>query len=310
MAGQDYYGTLGVKRDASEKDIKSAFRRLARRFHPDINPGNAAAEKRFKEINEAHEILGDPDSRRKYDKYGDNWMHADRIEEMQGSGGFRSGPGMGGGFGHGSGGIGGIGDIFGQFFGADRGDGMFRGRAQRPPQPRELSVEITLKEAFQGTQRSMRVADGAGGTRNIEATIPAGVDTGSRIRMSGAAAESQSAAGADLVLKVDVKSDPKFRRNGADLTTDINVSMFDALLGGEVIVPTIAETGLALRIPPETQNGQTFRLAGKGMPRLHGTGSGDLFAKVFITLPEDLQDSERELLEQLRGIRESAGGVP
>lgn len=296
MAGQDYYGTLGVKRDASEKDIKSAFRRLARRFHPDINPGNEAAEKRFKEINEAHEVLGDPDSRRKYDKYGDNWVHADRIEEMQGSGGFRSGPGMGGGFGHGSGGIG---DIFGQFFGADRGDGMFRGRAQRPPQPRELSVEITLKEAFQGTQRSMRVSDGAGGTRNIEATIPAGVDTGSRVRMSGV----------DLVLKVNVTSDPKFRRNGADLTTDVSVSMFDALLGGEVIVPTVTRIGLALRIPPETQNGQTFRLAGKGMPRLRGAGAGDLFAKVSVTLPEDLQDSERELLEQLRGIRESAGGV-
>ena len=309
MAGQDYYGALGVKRDASEKEIKTAFRRLARRFHPDINPGNAAAEKRFKEINEAHEVLGDPDSRRKYDKYGDNWMHADRIEEMQGAGGFRSGPGMGGGFGHGSGGFGGIGDIFGQFFGGDRGDGAFRERAQRPSRPRELSVEITLKEAFQGAQRSIRVADGAGGTRNIEAIIPAGVDTGARVRMSGAAAGFQSDAGADIVLKVNVASDPKFRRNGADLTTDINVSMFDALLGGEVIVPTVTGTGLALRIPPETQNGQTFRLAGKGMPRLRGTGSGDLYAKVFVTLPEDLQDSERELLEQLRGIRESAGGV-
>ena len=299
MAGQDYYGALGVKRDASEKEIKSAFRRLARRFHPDINPGNAAAEKRFKEINEAHEVLGDPDSRRKYDKYGENWIHADRIEEMQGAGGFRSGPGMGGGFGHGSGGFGGLGDIFGQFFGGDRGDGMFRERAQRPPRPRELSVDITLREAFQGTQRSIRASDGAGGTRNIEATIPAGVDTGSRVRMSGV----------DLVLKVNVASDPKFRRNGSDLTTDVSVSMFDALLGGEVIVPTVTGTGLALRIPPETQNGQTFRLAGKGMPRLRGTGSGDLYAKVVVALPEDLQDSERELLEQLRGIRESAGGA-
>ena len=305
MPGQDYYGTLGVRRGASDKEIKSAFRRLARRFHPDINPGNAAAERRFKEINEAHEVLGNPDSRRKYDKYGENWMHADRIEDMQGAGGFRSGPGMGGGSGHGSGGIGGLGDIFGQFFGGDRGDGMFRERAQRPLHAQELSVEITLKEAFQGARRSIRVSDGAGAMRNLEATIPPGVETGSRVRMSGA----PGGAGAEIVLKVVVKPDPKFRRNGADLTTDISVSMFDALLGGEVVVPTVAGTGLALRIPPETQNGQTFRLAGKGMQRLRGTGNGDLFAKVVVSLPEGLQDSERELLEQLRGIRESAGGV-
>ena len=309
MAGQDYYSTLGVKQDASDKEIKSAFRRLARRFHPDINPGNAAAERRFKQINEAHEVLGNPDSRRKYDKYGENWMHADRIEDMQGAGGFRSGPGMGGGFGHGSSGTGGLGDIFGQFYGEDRGDGMFRERAQRPPRPQELSVEITLKEAFQGTQRSIRVSDGAGAMRNLEATIPPGVETGSRVRMSGVVPGDPGGPGADIVLKVVVKPDPQFRRNGADLTTDISVSMFDALLGGEVIVPTVAGTGLALRIPPETQNGQTFRLAGKGMPWLRGTGTGDLFAKVVVSLPEGLQDSERELLEQLRGIRESAGGV-
>ena len=145
--------------------------------------------------------------------------------------------------------------------------------------------------------------DGEGGARTIEAQVPAGVDSGSRVKMSGAGPRKT-----DLYLKVTVTADSQFSRNGSDLTTEVKVPMLDALLGGEVIVPTIGGSGVALRIPPETDNGQTFRIAGKGMPNMRGTGAGDLFAKVSVTLPKDLQESERELLTLLREMRETAGG--
>lgn len=310
MAATDYYKTLGVSRTASEKEIKSAFRKLARQYHPDVNPGDEEAERRFKEINEAHEVLGDADNRKKYDKYGDNWMHADRIEEMQGQGGFGAGPGMGGAFRFAGGqGFSGLGDILGQFFrgGAPGPETGFYQQPQ-PQRPRDVPVEITLQEAFQGTRRSIRVQNGEGGTRTIDAQIPAGVDTGSRVKMSGAGPRTPAGGNSDLYLKVTVKPDPRFSRKGADLTTEVKVPMLDALLGGEVIVPTIGGSGVALRIPPETDNGQTFRIAGKGMPKMRGTGSGDLLVKVSVTLPKGLQESERELLTQLRGMRETAGG--
>ena len=306
----DYYGTLGVSRAASEKEIKSAFRRLARQYHPDVNPGDADAEQRFKEINEAHEVLGDVDNRKKYDTYGENWMHADRIEEMQQQGGFGAGPGMGGAFRFGGAeGFSGLGDILGQFFGGGRGgsESAFRQRPQ-PQRPRDVPVEITLHEAFHGTRRSIRVQDGEGGTRTIEAQVPAGVDSGSRVRMSGAGPRTPAGGNSDLYLKVTVKPDSQFSRKGADLTTEVKVPMLDALLGGEVIVPTIGGSGVALRIPPETDNGQTFRITGKGMPKMRGTGVGDLLVTVSVTLPKGLQESERELLAQLRGMRETAGG--
>lgn len=310
MAATDYYKTLGVSRTASNKEIKSAFRKLARQYHPDVNPGDEEAERRFKEINEAHEVLGDADNRKKYDKYGENWMHADRIEEMQGQGGFGAGPGMGGAFRFAGGqGFSGLGDILGQFFrgGAPGPETGFYQQPQ-PQRPRDVPVEITLQEAFQGTRRSIRVQDGEGGTRTIEAQIPAGVDTGSRVKMSGAGPRTPAGGNSDLYLKVTVKPDPRFSRKGADLTTEVKVPMLDALLGGEVIVPTIGGSGVALRIPPETDNGQTFRIAGKGMPKMRGSGSGDLLVKVSVTLPKGLQESERELLTQLRGMRETAGG--
>lgn len=310
MATMDYYKTLGVSRTASDKEIKSAFRKLARQYHPDVNPGDEEAEQRFKEINEAHEVLGDADNRKKYDKYGENWMHADRIEEMQRQGGFGAESGMGGAFRFGGAeGFGGLGDILGQFFGGARGgsESVFR-QGSRPPRPRDVPVEITLQEAFHGTRRSIRVQDGEGGTRTIEAQIPAGVDTGSRVKMSGAGARTSAGGNSDLYLKVTVKVDARFSRKGADLTTEVKVPMLDALLGGEVIVPMIGGSGVALRIPPETDNGQTFRIAGKGMPKMRGAGAGDLYAKVIVTLPKDLQESERELLTQLRGMRKTAGG--
>ncbi len=309
MAAPDYYTTLGVARTASEKEIKAAFRRLARQYHPDVNPGNAESERRFKEINEAHEVLGDSDSRKKYDKYGENWTHADQIEEMQRQGGFGAGPGMGGAFHFGSAeGFSNLGDILGQVFAGGRGDTVFQER-RRPPRPQEIPVQVTLQEAFHGTRRSIRAPDGAGGTRTLDAQIPAGVDTGSRIRMSGGGQRTPTGGSTDLFLRVTVTPDGTFTRNGANLTTEVKMPLYDALLGGEIIVPTLGGAGVALRIPPETDNGQTFRIAGKGMPRMRGTGAGDLLVRVIVSLPKGLQESERELLTKLRSLREAAGGV-
>ena len=313
MAATDYYKALGVARSASAKEVKSAFRKLARQYHPDVNPGDADAERRFKEINEAHEVLGDAENRKKYDRHGENWMHSDRIEEMQRQGGFRSAGGMGFNGADGSsfrfessGGFGGLGDILGQFFGgASRGGGSTQ--AWPNAEPQDVEVEITLQEAYHGARRSIRVPDGGGGTKTIEAQIPAGVDTGSRVRMSSAGPKTADGKNAPLHLKVTVKPDRQFSRKGADLTTEVAVPVLDALLGGEVMVGTISGSTVALRIPPETDNGKVFRISGKGMPKMRGTGTGDLLVKVSVTLPKNLQESERELLQQLRAMRETAG---
>jgi DnaJ-class molecular chaperone len=304
-AKKDYYSILGVPRTASEKEIKRAFRRLARQHHPDVNPGNEEAARRFKEINEAHEVLSDPDKRRKYDKYGDQWMHADRIEEMQ-----RQGFGVGGNGGvrfetADFGGMGGMGDILQDLFGGGMGGARRRGGRTggfgTMAADVEAAVEITLEEAYNGARRTIAVP-GAGQQRRIEVDIPRGVDTGSRVRMAGAVSQSKGAGG-DLYLNVTVRPHPVFKREGDDLRTEVAVPLYDALLGGEAQVPTLKGTRLALRIPPETQNGKTFRLSGQGMPRMGASGYGDLYAQVKVVLPANLSEQERQALEQLRALR-------
>lgn len=325
MPSKDLYAILGLPRDASDKAIKQAYRRLARKYHPDVNPSNKEAEGRFKEINHAYEVLSDSVMRRKYDKYGDQWEHADRLEEMErqgfrwspfgGVGGGRTAPGSGG-FSD-PGGAGGFGDLFEEFFG--RGTGSFGTR----PREVEVAAELSLEEAFSGavrvvsvpmvqrcvscggTGRSTRgpcpVCGGAGSVqqlRRIEVQIPPGVATGSRVRVAGA-----GGAGRDLYVQVTVQPHPLFERRGDDVYTEVTVSLLDAVLGGEVTVPTLKGARLALRIPPETQNGQTFRLAGQGMPRLNGTGFGELYARVKVLLPASLSDREKELFRELRNIR-------
>lgn len=296
---KDLYSVLGVARDAPEKEIKSAYRRLARKHHPDVNPGDKSSEALFKEINAAHDVLGDPEKRRKYDKYGDNWEHADEIERMQrqrGGGGtsFRyttAGPDLGADFD--------IGDIFGGIFG--NGGGGRRGRrTEQPPAPVERAVDVSLEEAFSGTTRVIMVDGDHGDSRRLEVTIPKGVDTGSRVRMAGEGQTTFSGRRGDLYLVINVKPSPRYERKGDDLYTDVEVPLSTPVLGGEVEVQGIARK-VALRLPAGTQNGQTFRLKGLGMPKLGDPEKhGDLLARVKVKLPKEPDDDVKALFEQLR----------
>jgi len=323
---KDLYQVLGVKRDASEKEIRSAYRKLARQHHPDVNPGDKAAEARFKEINAAHEVLSDVEKRRKYDKYGENWEHAEQIEEMQrqraqqrqsfGNGGFQT-------FEFSSADdLGDLGGVFSQFFG--RGGASARPRAApRRPANIEQPVEISLEEAFHGTTRTLETVGAevcptcggageianatchtCGGTgevhkpRRLEVKVPAGVTTGSRVRV---AREGQHGAGGqrgDLYLVVNVRKHPRFERTGDDLQVEIEVPLTTAVLGGEAEVPTLTNK-VMLKIPALTQNGRVFKLGGLGMPRLNKQGRGDVHARVRVRLPDQLDDRQRELFEQL-----------
>jgi molecular chaperone DnaJ len=315
MAAKDYYQTLGVKRDASAKEIRQAYRRLARKLHPDVNPGDKTTESRFKEVNAAYEVLSDAAKRKKYDRYGEHWEHADEIEAAQRQGGglrWQTG-GRSFSFDTDNEGLGGIFDSLFRGFGGGR-------RATRPrPQVAEVPVELTLEEAYQGVTRSLQLAGAepcptCGGSgqvasalchicqgqgvvakpRRIEAKIPAGVHDGSRVHIGGGGL-------GDVYLRVAVRSHPRFERRGTDLHTEVSVPLLDAVLGGEARVKTL-KGEVALTIPPLTQNGKVFRLAGLGMPHLNGSGKGSLYAKVKVVLPEKLSEREEKLFEELRKL--------
>jgi len=289
MAGKDYYKILGVDRKASERDIKQAYRKLARQHHPDVNPGDKPAEEKFKQINEAYEVLSDKENRQKYDKYGDRWQYADQFEQAQrqqaSSGDFSQG-GRRVYYGEGD-----FGSLFDDMMGGFR---FSRGQA-KPRRARSLEhpVEVTLEEAYRGTTRTLSFADG----KRLEVKVPAGVRTGSRVRLAG-----KGARGGDLYLIVTVKPHPTFERRGDDLLVGVSVPLAVAMLGGEVKVPTL-KGKVALKIPPETQNGRTFRLAGQGMPHLGNSSRGDLMARVSVVLPTKLSAREKELFKQLGELR-------
>ena len=300
---KDYYEVLGVNKTATDKEIRSAYRRLARKHHPDVNPGDKSSETKFKEINAAHDVLADAEKRRKYDLYGENWEHADEIERMQrqrGSGGggstFRyttNGTEFGGQDFD-------IGDIFGGLFG---GGGAGRRRAPRreqPPPPVEQPVDVTLEEAFAGTTRILMLQGDHGEQRRLEVKIPPGVDNGSRVRMAGEGPAGFNGRRSDLFLVVSVHPQTRYERKGDDLYTDVEVPLSLPVLGGEAEVQAIGKK-IALRLPAGTQNGQTFRLTGLGMPKL-GTPDkrGDLFARVKVRLPKEPDDKTKQLFEELK----------
>ena len=344
MTYKDYYKTLGVDKNADDKAIKSAYRKLARKHHPDVNKGSAD---RFKEISEAYTVLSDPEKRKKYDTLGPDWERY--AQAGAGAGGGRSpfegqevhfggdAGGFsdffrtifgGGDFGGGGRGRGGYGDVRFGDLGDLGGGGGWGGVVTDRGGDVEAGVEVTLAEAFQGVKRAIALeldepcptCGGSGhvnrkpcttcrgtgwakGRRNLEVKIPAGVDTGSRIRV---AAEGPGGAGGgargDLFLKVTVTSDPRFERRGDDLHTDLPVSAVDAALGTEVKVPTL-KGQVSMKIPPETSSGRTFRLPGYGMPHLKGGGAGDQFVKVQLTIPSGLSPREKELFQELRNQR-------
>ncbi len=297
----DFYKVLGVPKNASDKDIKSAFRKLARKYHPDVNPGDTDAERRFKEISQVNEVLGDTKNRVAYDKYGEQWQHADKIEESrrrQGAGGF-----PGGGGGHGSQSFQFEGDLSDLFSGGGNGrfDSLFRRAAGRQRgQDLEHSVSVTLNEAYHGATRTVQLSTGGGPGARIEVNIPVGVADGQRIRLSGKGAPGMNGGSpGDLFLSIRVQPHPSYKRDGNNLRIVVDVPVADAALGGEVHVPTLKGKALALNVPAGTQAGRTFRLAGQGMPTSTG-GFGDLLAEVRLVLPEELTDEQRALFEQLR----------
>ncbi|MGB9722670.1 MAG: DnaJ C-terminal domain-containing protein [Chloroflexia bacterium] len=324
MEYKDYYRILGVDRNASQAEIKKAYRRLARQYHPDVRPGDKAAEERFKEINEAYEVLSDPEKRRRYDELGSRWQE---FEQWQRAGGqasawpFGWSPAWGGRpgveyrtvtpeeleqlFGESP-----FSDFFSFFFGGAptttrprRTTG--RTTAARAGRDVEQPVQITLEEAYHGTTRLLEYPDTDGRMRRLEVKIPAGVDNGSKVRLPGQGGRSPGGGPAgDLYLLIQVAPHPRFERKGDDLYVQVPVDLYTALLGGEVDVPTLKGTTLKLKIPPETQNGRTFALRGQGMPRLKSPGQyGDLYATVSVRLPTNLSAEERDLFRRLAEIR-------
>jgi molecular chaperone DnaJ len=325
MPSKDYYAILGVSRSATDKEIKQAYRRLARKYHPDVNPGDKSAEARFKEINEANEVLSDPEKRKKYDQFGAQWQNAEQFAKA-GRGAQRD-------FSKGGvyttsdfGDLGDLGDIFSGIF---QGFGTGAGTARRPAGPRAIEhpVDVTLEEAYQGTKRIMQLqaeetCPTCGGTgkagrtrcatcggsgrvlkpRRLEVKIPPGVGDGSKVRIAGQGGEGYGGSKSDLYLVVRVLPHQLFERKGDDLHAEVAIPLVTAMLGGEVAVPTL-KGKVALKVPPETQNGKVFRLAGQGMPHLNDSSRGDLFAKAKVLLPTRLTPQERQLFEQLRTYR-------
>jgi curved DNA-binding protein len=317
MEYKDYYSILGVKKDASAKEIKQAFRRLARQHHPDVNPDDPNAEERFKEINEAYEVLSDPEKRAKYEQLGQDWQHWQRRGGSPGDfdwGRWTTGqPGQGVHVRYGRpedlqdlfGGGSPFSDFFSQIFGG-MGGGPGAGGYRYQPSPQrgrdfEQVVEITLQEAYQGTTRVLQ-KDG----HRLEVQIPPGAKTGTRVRMSGEGGAGGSGAPAgDLYLRIDVLPDPRFERREEDLYTTVRADLYTMVLGGNVRVPT--PTGqVVLTIPPGTQNGRTFRLRGQGMPRLRQPEQrGNLYAQIDVDLPTQLTPRQRELFEELQRLEEA-----
>jgi len=316
---ENYYQTLGINRDATQKDIKKAYRRLARKFHPDLNPGDKAAEDRFKNINEAYEILSDIEKRQKYDRFGDQWQYAEQFAKSgqertkQSTGKTRTAFEFGD-----------LSGVFGDLF-SNVSSKSGGGHYPRHDLGIEYSVDVTLEEAYHGCKRTVQLRGGklcaaCGGTgkignrtcticnglgevvdvKHLEVKIPPGVKDGSRIRMAGQGkTDYGNGVKGDLFFVVKVLPHHVFERRGDDLYAEIEVPLTTAMLGGEVQMAGLSSK-LILRIPQETQNGKTFRLVKKGMPRMNISGYGNMFAKVKVVLPTHLTESEKQLFRQLQ----------
>jgi curved DNA-binding protein len=322
MEYQDYYKTLGVERNASQEDLKRAFRKLAMKFHPDRNQGDKGAEEKFKQINEAYEVLSDPQKRARYDQLGESYHQWQQAGNAQGN--FRwedwfttqSPAGGGGGvrvdmgdlndFFGGVGGSGGFSDFFNTIFGgmAGMGSSGMGGRTTvrtqtRPsakPRTYEQAIHISLMEAYTGTERTISVND-----KRLQVKIPAGSNTGTKVRMAGAV--SSGTHKEDVFLVVEVDPDQRFERDGEDLYTDVSIDLYTAVLGGNTPVQTPGGQ-VTLTIPAGTQPGQKIRLSGRGMPHLRNPQTaGDLYARIKVALPRHLNEKQRALFEQLKQIQ-------
>jgi curved DNA-binding protein len=309
MEYKDYYKILGVDRKATQDEIKKAFRKLAMKYHPDQNKDNKQAEEKFKEINEAYEVLSDPKKRERYDQLGSSYAQWQQRggnpgnfnwSEWYGGQGAQVNPEDFGDI------FGGFSDFFRVIFGGMPASGSTQFRqATRPgarqvnrqPAKLEQKVQITLEEAYSGTQRILQVDD-----RRIEVKIPAGARNGTKIRVAGAGPANGFGQKADIYLVIEVLPHNRYSVNGSDLTTEVKIDLFTAVLGGKVTVPTLSGN-VSLTIPPGTQPGQKFRLSGRGMPILKSANSfGDLYVQVNVEIPKKLTDNQRRLFEEMKKL--------
>lgn len=314
MAYIDYYKILGVDKTATQDDIKKAFRKLARQYHPDLNPNDPNAKERFQAINEANEVLSDPEKRKKYDEYGENWKHADEFEaqrkayqNQQGSGGGDGEywystdgthfSGFGGEGMHGFGGNGsGFSDFFEELFG-HRGAGAGRGtRGAFKGQDIQGELQLTLREAATTHKQTFSVNG-----ENLRITVPAGIANGQIIKLKGHGGKGVNGGpDGDLYITFNIADDPVFRRKDNDLYTDVNIDLYTAVLGGEVTVNTL-DGQVKLKVRPGTQNDAKARLKGKGFPVYKQDGTyGDLIVTYHVTIPTTLTDKQKDLFRQLQ----------
>ena len=305
----DYYKILGVNKTATQDEIRSAYRKLARKHHPDLNPNDKEAHKKFQQINEANEVLSDPEKRKKYDQYGKDWQHAEAFEKAQqgsGQGRRRSSGGGFQGFGENEGGYSGGfgGDDSGEF--SDFFESLFGGAGGRSGrrtsfrgQDYQASLQISLADAATTHQRVLTVNG-----KNIRITIPAGIENGQVIKLKGHGEPGPNGAPAgDLYITFSITDDPRWKRDGNDLHTKIPLDLYTAILGGEITVDTLGGE-VKLKIKPETPNGTTMRLKGKGFPVYKKDGVfGDLYVTFDIQLPVNLSEKEKELFRELEKLR-------
>jgi len=308
---RDYYETLSVPKTATEEEIRSAFRKLARKYHPDVAKDKKAAEEKFKEINEAYEVLGDPEKRKKYDQLGADWNRPGGFQPPPGyqwdaqqqPGGYYQWGGDGGGVQFEFGGTG-FSDFFEAFFGGGRGRSAFGGFGGRQATAErgadvEADIMVPLEEALHGSTRavSLRRA-GSDKVESYQVKIPRGVHEGQRIRLRGQGeAGTRGGKSGDLFLRVRLARHPDFRVEGSDLIHDVKIEPWQAVLGTEVVVPTL-ESNVRLKVPPGTQGGQRFRLRERGLPGASGK-RGDLYVEVQINVPKSLSEREREIWKEL-----------
>ena len=307
MAKRSYYDVLGIKKDASKEELRRAFRKLARKYHPDVNPGMADSAEKFKEVNEAYQTLSDPEARRDYDEggrrpKGGGWGngHGDTRTWS-----FSKGDGGPSAFGFGGEPL----DEILQGFMGRRGRGPAGGApfARSNAAPREHTLDVTLEEAYRGTTRLVEMSGADGRKRRLEVKVPQGVWTG--FRMSVEPDKGRPVAGSgEIILSINVLPHDGFTRVGNDVHVETPVSLYDAMLGGEVPVQTL-KGSVALKLPKGTQNGQSFRLKGRGMPIFGQSGEGDAYAIVKVTLPTELSEEESKLVEQLRELADGKGAA-
>ncbi len=289
----DYYKTLGIAKEASEKEIKAAYRKFARKYHPDLNPNNKEAEKKFKEINEANEVLSDPEKRKKYDEFGKDWQHADEIKKARSQQSSRSNTQQG--YEEFTG-------DFSDFFESMYGNSGNRGR-QTKFRGQDLNAELhlTLRDVYKAQKQTLTVNG-----KNIRLSFPAGIEHGQVIKISGYGAQGVNGGpNGDLYIAFSITNDTKFKREGSNLFTTIDVDLYTALLGGEVLIDTF-DGQVKLKIIAGTQPGTKVKLKGKGFPIYKKENEfGDLFVTYQVKLPTTLSDEEKELFTQLQKIREN-----